>query len=77
MHVYTFDVHLRQPHLLKLHKMVENYNVENLYNLVIKSLKEVANMNNIEITTKLICVGADGIAIMQGYRNGLCVLPKK
>lgn len=49
MHVYTFDDYLRKPHLLKLHKMVENYNTDNRYNFIIKSLKEVANIDDLEI----------------------------
>jgi len=54
--------------------MVENCNTENLYNLVIKSLKEVANMDAFEIAMKLICVGVDGAAILQGHRNGICII---
>lgn len=54
--------------------MVENCNAENLYNLVIKNLKEVSNMNDFEIVIKLICVGADGAIVMQGQRNGICII---
>jgi len=53
--------------------MKEACNSENLYNLVVNSLKEIANLIDVEITKKLICVGADGASVMQGNRNGLCI----
>lgn len=51
----------------------ENCNVENLYKLVISNLKYFVGMDDYEIATKLICVGADGVLVMQGNQNGLFV----
>ena len=45
---------------------------ENIYELVIDSLKEIGGMDNSMIEKKLECVGADGASIMQRQRNGLC-----
>jgi len=73
IHVYTFIEHVRQPHLLTIHRMKEACNSENLFNLVVNSLKEVANLDDMEIARKLICVGADGASVMQGNKNELCI----
>ena len=45
---------------------------ENIYELVIDSLKEIGSMDHSMIAKKMVCVGADGSSIMQGQRNGLC-----
>ena len=49
IHVYTFIEHCRKPHLLTVHRMKEACNSENLYNLVVTSLKEIANLTDEEI----------------------------
>ncbi|KAH9291551.1 hypothetical protein KI387_043264, partial [Taxus chinensis] len=69
IHVYTFANDIRTPHLLEIHKMTENYNSENIYKLVVSNLKDITGMDDYAIATKLVCVGTDGAAIMQGYRN--------
>ena len=45
---------------------------ENIYELVIDSLKKISGMDHSTIAKKLVCVGADGASIMQGQRNVLC-----
>lgn len=72
IHIYTFIDSKGWAHLLKLVKMVESYNVKNLYNLIIKSLNEIALLHEIEIKRKLICAGADSTIIMQDHKNDLC-----
>lgn len=77
MHVYTIESFVRQPHLLFIHKMRENSNSENLCELVINFLKEISDMDDVAIASKLLCVGVDGESIMQGHHNGLCVRLQK
>lgn len=43
-----------------------------MYELAKKSLNEIPNMDDFTITKKLVCVGEDGAAMMQGHRNNLC-----
>eukprot|EP01018_Ginkgo_biloba_P021064 Gb_14268 [translate_table: standard] len=50
-----------------------NSSAENLFEVVIKNLKDIGGMSNAMIAQKLVCVGADGAFVMQGQRNGLCV----
>ena len=73
IHLYNVENHLCEPHLLAVHKMVKSSNSKNPFKLVISSLKDIARMDDHAIAKKLMCVGADGIAMMQGHRNGLYV----
>ena len=73
MSIYMVNDHIRHSYLLGIHKMSNSSIAENIYELVIKSLKEIGGMDGLMITKKLVCVGADGAAVMQGQRNGLCV----
>jgi len=51
--------------------MKEACNLENLFNLVVNSLKEIANLDDVKILRKLICVGAYGALVMKENKNGL------
>lgn len=62
-----------EHHLLVVQKMLKICNAKNIYQLVVRSLKEIARMDNYKFVTKVICVGADGVAMMQGYKIGLYV----
>jgi len=53
--------------------MRETSTTENIYDLVINSLKEIGGMDHIKIKKKLVCVRVDGASVMQGKMNGLCV----
>eukprot|EP01018_Ginkgo_biloba_P012269 Gb_00696 [translate_table: standard] len=50
-----------------------NSSAENLFEVVIKNLKDIGGMSNAMIAQKLVCVGANGASVMQGQWNGLCV----
>ena len=50
---------------LGIHKMTKSSTIENIYELVIDSLKEIGGMDNSMIEKKLVCVGAYGASIMQ------------
>ena len=52
--------------------MRANSTAENLYLEVKKALNEIVGMDDLKIAKKLVCVGADGAAVMQGQRTGLC-----
>jgi hypothetical protein len=65
--------HVRHSYLLGIHKMMENSTTQNIYELVIKTLKGIGGMDHLVIAKNLVCVGADGATIMQGKRNRLCV----
>ena len=45
----------------------------NIYEIVIKNLKEIGGMDDLMITKMLVCVGENGASMMQGQRNGHCV----
>ena len=53
--------------------MKKSSTTANIYELVIKNLKEIYGMDDLMITKRLVCVGADGASIMLGQRNGICV----
>ena len=72
MIIYMVNDHIRQSYLLGIKKMIETFTTENIYELVLNSLKE-SGMDLLMIAKKLVCVGADGASVMQGQRNGLCV----
>lgn len=72
MRIYMVNDHIRQSYLLGIKKMRVTSTTENIYELVLNSLKE-SSMDHLMIAKKLVCVGADGASIMQGQRNGLCV----
>ena len=52
--------------------MTKSSTAENIYELVIDSLKKICGMDHSMIAKKLVCVGADGASVMQGQRNVLC-----
>ena len=72
MHVYTVKYHVRQANLLCVHKMRANSAAKKLYLEVKKDLNEISAMDDLRIAKKLVCVGADGAAVMQGKRTSLC-----
>lgn len=47
--------------------------LKNLCKLIVSYLKEITGMDNYNIATKLIYVGANGASVMQGHKNGLCI----
>ena len=73
MSIYMVNDHIRHSYLLGIQKMKKSSTDANIYELVIKTLKEIGGMDDLMIAKRLVCVGADGASIMQGQRNGLCV----
>ena len=65
MSMYIVNDHIRHSYLLGIHKMTKNCTSENIYELVIDSLKEIGGMDHSMITKKLVCVGLDGTSVMQ------------
>ena len=65
--------HIRHSYLLGIQKMKKSSTAANIYELVVKTLKEIGGMDDLMITKRLVCVGADGSSIMKGQRNGICV----
>ena len=65
--------HIRHSYLLGIQKMKNISIVGNIYELFIKTLKEIDGMDDLMIAKSLVCVGAFGASIMQGKRNGICV----
>jgi hypothetical protein len=66
MSIYMVNNHIKHSYLLGVHKMRDRSTTENIYELVINSLKEIGGMDHLMIVTKLACVGADGALVMQG-----------
>lgn len=73
MNIYMVNDHIRHSYLLGINKMRKSSTIENIYEVVLNSLKESGGMDHLMITKKMICVKADGASVMQGHRNGLCV----
>ena len=59
MSIYMVNYNIRHSYLLGVHKMRENSTTENIYELVINSLKEIGGMDHLMITKMSICVGED------------------
>ena len=72
MSIYMINDHIMHSYLLGIHKMTKISTAENIYELVIDSLKEIGGMDHSMIAKKLVCVGADGALVMRGEWNGLC-----
>ena len=72
MRIYMVNDHIRHSYLLGIKNMRETSTAENIYELVLNTLKE-SGMDHLMIAKKLVCVVADGASVMQGQRNGLCV----
>ena len=62
--------HIRHSYLLGIQKMKKSSTIRNIYELVIKTLKEIGGMDDLMVSKRLVCVGESS---MQGQRNGLCV----
>ena len=73
MNIYMVNDHNKHSYLLGIHTMTKRSTTENIYELVIDSLKEIGGMDDLMTAKRLVCVGADGASIMQGQRNGICV----
>ena len=73
MGIYMVNGYIRDSYLLGIKKMKKSSTTRNIYELVIKTLKEIGGMDDLMIAKRLVCVGADGASIMQGKRNVLCV----
>ena len=73
MSIYMVNDHIRHSYLLGIQKMKKSSTAENIYELVIKTLKEIGGMDDLMIAKRFVCIGADGASIMQGQRNELCV----
>ena len=73
MSIYMVNDHIRHSYVLGIHTMKNSSTNGNIYELVIKTLKEIGGMDDLMITKRLVCVGANGASIMQGKMNGLCV----
>jgi hypothetical protein len=73
MSIYMVNDNIRHSYLRGIHKMVENSTTENIYELVINSLKEIGGMDHLMIAKKFVCVGVDGASIIRRQRNDLYV----
>ena len=73
MSIYIVHGHIRHSYLLRIQKMKKISIATNIYELVIKTLKEISGMDDLMIEKRLVFVGADGSSIMQGKMNDLCV----
>ena len=72
MHFYTINNLFRQPFLLSIAKLNCSATAKNLYDLLKSTLIDYGCMDNMEITKRLVCVGADRALVMQGHKGGLC-----
>ena len=64
MHVYTVNNLCRQPFILYVAKLNHSTTAENLYELLKTTLIESGGLDSMEISKKLVCVGADGASVM-------------
>lgn len=73
MRIYMVNDHIRHSYILGINKMRKSSTTENIYEVVLNSLKESGGMDHLIIVKKMVCVGADGALVMQGQKNGLYV----
>ena len=72
MHVYTINNPCHQPFLLSVAKLNHSATTKNLYEFLKTTLIESRGLDSMEISKKLVCVGADGDLVMQGHKVNLC-----
>jgi hypothetical protein len=56
--------HIRHSYLLGINKMRKSSTTENIYEVVLNSLKESGGMDHLMIAKKMVCVRADGASVM-------------
>ena len=72
MSIYMINDHIRHSYLLGIHKMTKSSIAENIYELVIDSLKKIGGIDHSMIEKKLVCVGVYEASVLQGQRNSVC-----
>ena len=58
MSIYMVNGHIRHSYLLGIQKM-KSSTTGNIYELVIKTLKEIGGMDHLMIAKRLVCAGED------------------
>ena len=72
LHVYVMQNWSRKSLLLTLQKLdSDGYIADSLLAVITGILAHHGKMEPDEIAAKLICFGADGVSLFQGYRNGV------
>ena len=74
VHVYAMDSWERVPHLLHLSCISESSDggcVDNLTNAIMLSLMGEGGLSAEDISSKLVCFGADGVSTFQGVKKGV------
>jgi hypothetical protein len=73
IHVYVREEWKRLPILLNLQRVVNGSIVDNLTYLIIQNLIEYGRLNEVDITKKLICFGANGVMVFHGVKGGVTI----
>ena len=60
MIIYMVNGHIRHSYLLGIQKMKKSSTAGNIYELVIKTLKQNGGTDDLMIAKMLLCVGVDG-----------------
>jgi hypothetical protein len=66
VHAYVTDDWKQLPLLLNMYKVVDETIANNMTFLIVKSLGQHGGLSEIDITSKLVCFGANGITICHG-----------
>jgi hypothetical protein len=72
VHVYVCQNFMRVPILLSLQHVTEGSNADNLTDMISTTLSYHGGLDSEgSVAKKLICFGADGVAVFQGARSGV------
>lgn len=71
IHVYVVKNFVRIPYLLSLQKIVDGTGSDNLTSLLLKALETEGGLVGDDVSSKLLCFGADGVAAFHGVHKGV------
>jgi hypothetical protein len=71
VHAYVVDNLKKIPLLLNLERVIGGGNVDNLIQLIMRSLMEYKVLTSNQIGNKLICFGLDGIVMFTWLQTGV------
>ncbi len=77
VHAYVTDDWKQLPLLLNMYKVVDETIVDNMTSLIVKSLDQhgvnMGGLSETNIASKLVCFGANGVAIFHGVKSGVII----
>jgi hypothetical protein len=73
VHAYVTNDWKQLPLLLNMYKVVDETIADNMTSLIAKNLGQHAGLSEIDIASKLVCFGANGVTICHGVKSGVII----